>query len=270
MQANLTFQSSISEKVADRSRQVAGATIGLALGLLYGLVSGWINSILLLGVPLQVDVAQIALNALAAGVGGALAGYITAWSPSSFKGVLAGATAIAVFGVIKAFFVRSGTDAFGLSLILITIFLPSVVLSVPITLVLRYAVNKYQEALAYASSARQTRLAKLFGGVIALGIIVGTFSQMTPVEFKALRDVNAIVQAGRAGQTPASLKTIENFTARATGPYTLSPSVDVSADRSIAGSAAVETVKVLVRFENGLRVECLAGKTLAYPLCAEK
>ena len=269
MNANLIFPTILGVKAADRSRQMAGAVIGLALGLLYGAVSGWINSILLWGVPLQLNVFGIILNTLSAGVGGAAAGYITAWPQSSFKGVLAGAGAIALFGVVKAFIIQNGVNALGLTLILITIFLPTVALSLPITVVLRFAVNKYQEALGYVGRARATRLTKLFGGVIILGLLVGTFSQMTPTELKAMREVNTLVQAGLKGETPASLKTIDHFSQRATGRYTLARSVDMSVDRSIAGSLAVETIKVLVQFESGLRFQCLVGSTLARPLCSE-
>jgi hypothetical protein len=269
MNANLTFPTIFGVKAEDRSRQLVGAVVGLALGLLYSAVSGWINSILLWGVPLRLDVFGIILNTLSTGVGGAAAGYITAWPQSSFKGVLAGAGAIALFGVVKAFVVQSSIGTFGLTLILVTIFLPSVALSLPITVVLRFAVNKYQEALGYSGSARAARLTRLFGGVIILGILVGTFSQMTPTELKALREVNALVQAGLQGDLPASLQTIDHFAQRATGRYTLARSIDVSTDRSIAGSLAVETIKVLVQFESGLRFQCLVGSTLARPLCSE-
>src|SRR3990172_103397 len=109
------------------------------------------------------------------------------------------------------------------------------------------------------------------GGV---GLLTGMFAQMTPGEQAAIRQVNAMIQNGLAARSeadvPPSLQAIDGFTARARGRYTLSPSVDVSQDQSIAGSSAVETVTVDVLFEEGLHFECMVGATLARPLWDRK
>ena len=265
----------LGENTSERSRRVAGAVIGLSLGLLYGATSGWINSVLLWGIPLRVDLAKITLDIISAGAGGMVAGYIAAWSQSSFKSVVAGAAAIALFGAAKALVAQAGgAQFFALIIILVTIFLPSVALSLPITLVIRLAVNWREDALSYAGRARASRLARLYAGLAAVGLLTGMFAQMTPGEQAAIRQVNAMIQnglaAGSEADVPPSLQAIDGFTARARGRYTLSPSVDVSQDQSIAGSSAVETVTVDVLFEEGLHFECMVGATLARPLCAEK
>ena len=140
----------LGENTSERSRRVAGAVIGLSLGLLYGATSGWINSVLLWGIPLRVDLAKITLDIISAGAGGMVAGYIAAWSQSSFKSVVAGAAAIALFGAAKALVAQAGgAQFFALIIILVTIFLPSVALSLPITLVIRLAVNWREDASAY-------------------------------------------------------------------------------------------------------------------------
>ena len=55
--------------MTDHARRIAGAMPGLALGLLYGLVSGYINSIVMAGVPLRVDTPAILADAIFAGAG---------------------------------------------------------------------------------------------------------------------------------------------------------------------------------------------------------
>ncbi len=96
---------------------------------------------------------------------------------------------------------------------------------------------------------------------------------MSPNERVAVRQVNAVIRAGLAAHTEAevlvSLKSVDSFPARAGRRYTLTQSADISRDTSIAGSTSVETIEVEVVFDTGLRLRCLAGASLAQPLCSE-
>jgi hypothetical protein len=259
----------------DRNRRFVGGVIGLVLGLVYGLIDGAINTIVLWGIPLRVNPTSIVFGALLAGLGALVAGFITAWPRSSVKGILIGGVAIALFGVIRALVSQPGgaLEYLGVGVILVSLFLPAVALALPITGLMRLAVNWYEDAVGYTGRARTVRLARVWAGLVVLGLAAGSFSQMSPDEQAALRQVNDAIRAGlaarSAAEVPAALKSIRDFPARAGERYVLSQQVDTSRDLSIAGSAAVTTVTVDVQFDNGLRLECLAGPTLSQPLCAE-
>jgi hypothetical protein len=258
-----------------RYRRVIGAVIGLVVGLVYGATSGLINSIMLWGIPLKVEIGAVALGVVIAGAGAMAAGAIAAWPQSSLKGILLGAASIAGFGIVKALLSQMGgaSQLFTASLILVSIFLPSVALSLPITGLMRLAVNWHEDALSYAGRPRLVRLGRVWAGVVVAAVIAGSFSQMTPDERAAVRQVDAVIRAGLAahssGDVPVSLRSVDNFPAGDGTGYVLTQRTDVSRDLSIAGSAAVQTVEVFVVFDNGLRLRCLAGPTLAQPLCSE-
>jgi hypothetical protein len=261
--------------MSDQSRRVVGAGLGLALGLLYGLVAGTMDSFMLPGVPLRVDTAEVIVNTLLAGLGAAAAGYVTAWSPSSLKGILGGAGAIALFNAARSFVVQAGAaqDLLLAFLSLLPFLLPSAAFALPITASLRLGVNWYGDALSHSGRPRLFRLGRLALGVIALGVFAGSLSQMSSDEQQALRQVNTMIQKGLTARSeadvPGPLRAVADFRARAGERYTLDWRVDLSADFTIAGSAAVQTIEVDVRFDTGLHFTCLIGETLAQPLCSE-
>lgn len=260
----------------DRSRRIAGAGLGLALGLLYGLVSGYLNSIVMAGVPLRVDTPAILADAIFAGLGALAAGYITAWPQSSLKGILGGAGAIALFGVVRSLINQAGEaeNFFRAVLVLIPSFLPSAAFSLPITALLRLGVNWYGDAMSYTGRPRLLRLGRLGLGVLVLGVFAGSFAQMTPDEQAAVRQVNAMLKNGLAASSdvarPSPLQAIDNFHARASQHYTLAGHSQTEVDFTIAGSAAVQMIAVDVLFDNGFHFTCRVGHSLAQPFCKEE
>lgn len=260
----------------DRSRRIAGAGLGLALGLLYGLVSGYVNSMVMAGVPLRVDTPAILADAIFAGLGALAAGYITAWPQSSLKGVLGGAGAIAIFGVVRSLINQAGEaeDFFRAVLVLIPSFLPSAAFSLPITALLRLGVNWYGDAISHAGRPRLLRLGRLGLGVLVLGVLAGSLAQMSPDEQAAVRQVNTMLKNGLAASSdaalPPPLKAIEDFRARAGRHYTLAGHSQTDVDFTIAGSSAVQMIAVDVLFDNGFHFTCRVGQSLARPFCTEE
>lgn len=259
----------------DRSRRIVGAGLGLVLGLLYGLVSGYVNSIVMAGVPLRVDTPAILANAIFTGLGALAAGYITAWPQSSLKGILGGAGAIALFGVIRALFAQASEaeNFFRTVLVLIPAFLPSAAFSLPITALLRLGVNWYGDAMDHAGRPRLLRLGRIGLGVLVLGVFAGSLAQMSADEQAAVRQVNTVLKNGLAASPdatlPAPLQAIDNFRARASQHYTLTGQAQTDVDFTIAGSAPVQMIAVDVLFDNGLRFTCRVGRSLAQPFCKE-
>lgn len=261
--------------MTDRSRRIAGAGLGLLLGLLYGAVSSLINSIALAGIPLRVDAPTLIAATIFAGLGAMAAGYVAAWPESSVKGILGGAVAIALFGVVKALLstANAGQDFLRVILILIPSFLPAAAFALPITGLMRLGVNLYADAISHTGRPRLFRLGRLGLGVVALGVFAGSFGQMTPDEQAAVRQVNTILQNGLAAASdanlPSALRSISNFHARASRHYTLAQRTDVTTDFSVAGSSAVQMIAVDVLFDNGFHFQCRVGQSLAQPFCTE-
>lgn len=255
---------------------MAGAGLGLALGLLYGLFSGYINSIVMSGIPLRVDTPTVLANTIFAGLGALAAGYITAWPESSLKGILGGAGAIALFGVVRSLVNQAGEaqDFARALLVLIPSFLPSAALSLPITGLMRLGVNWYGDAMSYTGRPRLLRLGRLGLGVLALGIFAGSLALMSPDEQAAVRQVNTMLKNGLAATSeagvPSPLRSIANFRARAAEHYTLAGRAQSDVDFTIAGSAAVQMIAVDVLFDNGFHFTCRVGPSLAQPFCAEE
>lgn len=261
--------------MSDKTRRLVGAILGALIGFIYGLSAGLVNSWAMPGVPLRVEAGQVLASAILVGVGALAAGYITAWSRSAFKGVIIGAGTITGFYTLRAIVAQAASleNFIRIVVVLITVFLPALVLALPITGLLRWGVHLYDDAVSYTGRPRWFRVGRLGAGALALGLLAGSFSQMTTAEQAAIKQVNVMVQNGQQAESdnevPRPLQRIPDFRARALGPYTLDRSLDLSRDSSFADSTATQTIKVDVLFESGLHFECLLGQTLAEPLCTE-
>jgi hypothetical protein len=262
--------------MSDKTRRNVGAGLGLLIGLIYGAAGGLINAWVLPGIPLRVELGRVLADTIFVGVGALAAGYVTAWSRSTFTGILIGAAAIAGFLTLRAIFAQAnGLERFfRIIIILIPVFLPSLALSLPITGLLRWGVHLYDDALSYSGRPRLFRLGRLSVGVLGLGLMAGSLSLMPADQQAALKQVNTLIKnglaAGSDAEVPHPLQHITAFRDRATGPYTLDRRIDVSRDITFADATAIQTIQVDVLFENGLHFECLIGQSLAEPLCTEQ
>ncbi len=263
-----------AELTPAQKRRRIGAWVGLLVGLVYSLVAALVNPIALWGVPLRLDPVGVVVGVLLTAVGGLIAGMLTAWPESSFKGIVAGALAVVGYQAATGLLSQTG-GAGGIFLgliVIMTIFLPALVLAVPAVALLRWAVDRHGDAMAGPAPRRRLRLAQMWAVVLIVAALIGSFNRMTSEEEAALRQVHSIVQIGLSADAPVppSLKDVRNFRTRAGGPYSLDRFTDVSADFSIAGSIATETIIVDVLFENGLHFDCQVGSSLARPLCSER
>ncbi len=267
------ISTSLSAQLAERQTRLRlGLWLGLVAGVVYGALSVSINQLLLWGVPLRGGVGAMLVSALLSGAGLAAVGYFTAWAESSFKGLLAGAVFIVAYGVVNAYVHQPGGSGalVGTTIVLLVTSLPSVVFSFLITAPLRLAINSYREALQHSGRPRVFRVGRVWLAVLALALLVGNASQWPADARRAVRTVHGLIQTAlTTGAAPPALRTIPDFMGRASAHYTLDQHSDVSADTSIAGSVAQETIIVDVLFDTGLRIECLMNKNSTQPFCSE-
>ena len=270
---SLNFSTAEMEYAARQTRTRLGVLLGAVAGLLYGALAASINHLLLWGVPLHGGPGEIAMSAFLSACGLAAVGYIAAQSSSSIKGIAAGALGVAAYGVLNAYRHQTGgaRDFLSATIILMTVFLPSAALALVIVAPLRWAVVAHEDGLHYEGRPRVYRVGRVWLVAVVVALLVGSTSQWPAEVRQAVRTVNDLVETALAsGQTPEPLRTIPNFASRASPQYTVGQHSDVSADTSIAGSVAQQTIIVEVQFESGLYVECLLNNNMARPLCGEK
>ena len=249
--------------ISPLERRLMGALFGVLLGGLYALVAGTIDVMLFRDLPLGLNWRAVLLSVLTTGVAGLALGVIVAWSQDTLKGIVIGALVIAGSGVVKAF-IAPAADTAVIAIVLIYTFLPFVALSLPIAIVLRLFVNRYEHNLQKQGSSRLKAQSLLLVGAVALAAFAGSWSQMTPSSVEAVRKVNRVVQTTLASPTdkalPLALRSIPDFRSRAGSTYVMDQRKSIS---------AVDGVDVQVNFDNGYVISCIVDNQTLAVSCAE-
>jgi hypothetical protein len=130
----------------ERKRRKNGLVLGLLAGLCFGLTSQCINPLLMKGITLYQPPFGAAGNlVLWVAVGGIL-GFVTAWSDSSWFGVLAGSLLAGLMLQVSAFVSGNLGSHLGGKLVgLVGFFLPFAALAFPLLGWIRLAVNEQRE-----------------------------------------------------------------------------------------------------------------------------
>ncbi|MBL8058261.1 MAG: hypothetical protein JNK29_16270 [Anaerolineales bacterium] len=228
------------------SRPAAGALVGVLLGLVYTLVAAVIDSVLMPDVPLGVDWPALWGKLALAGLGGAALGVLTAWPEAGWQGVVAGAAAFVAWS-----FGQSYLQLRAASLILLPLFVPLVMMSLPVTLFLRWGANRQAAVLSEGGWARWRGQLWLVMVVLAVGGFAGSWSQMPAASQEAVRRVHRLLGrtfAEAAGAPlPAAFQAVPEVRAHADSPYTLG-------QEPVPNTAQVD---VRIAFADGYRMRCL-------------
>jgi hypothetical protein len=224
-------------------------------------------------VPLYVDLGTSIWNITIATLAMAFAGAITAWDASAIRGAIIGAAVIAGFYFLRAVVPTAMvTGQWGMMVAFIPLILPSALFSLIITALLRLAVQSTENAFAYSGRPRLFRLGQVVLGVLVVSLVGGSLAQMSKAEQDAVKRVDQMLNRAFTAQTtkdvPGSVRAL-NLRDRATATYTLDAMTDISADKSIAGSIAEQTIIVKVYFANGFEMDCLVLNESAPPVCSE-
>ena len=237
----------------------AGAFYGALLGSIYALVTQVVDVLVLRDLPLQVDWSRAAVIIGVTAVSGALLGMVAAWPRETWKGALAGAVTIAVWGLVKA---TIELPSVALSLLFLPTFLPLVFLGLPMALVLRLTTNWHHNALAEYGLRRWRDLGLLFLAVMVVAAFAGSWAQMPPHAQEAVRQVDRILQfaAGNPDRPlSVSLRDTPEVKAHLGRPYVL--------NQAPINSSATG-VEVNVAFDDGYTLSCLIGQAGDTPVCA--
>lgn len=256
---------------ADTARRALGAVVGALMGLGYAWVASSIN-VWLLPLPIKFEITAMLNEMLAYGAGGAVVGAVTAWPGSTWRGIVLGAAATVLLsmGLESLQAVFAGAQGVATLVILVAFFFPAVVFSSPISVALRFVVNRLSEAFLHTAQVRWQPLALGLVTLVTLVGLAGSFRQYSPPEREMLTRVNNVVQfALNNPDQPAGLplRSILNLRRRLTPEYTLSARAFTS--EAGGGFAAQSYVEVRVEFASGLRLLCVGGESLGDVVCTE-
>jgi hypothetical protein len=261
-----TFESSRTSTSLDEKEQsplasgrvYLGIFYGLLIGVIYATVAQTIDVILMTDVPLAVDQSQAIIFIVTTAISGALLGVIVAWPKEAWKGALFGAIAITAWGLLQSALALSVT-----SLILLPLGLPLIVMSLPISGVMRLAVYMHENFMQETGFKRARNMSLLFAGAVFIAVLSGSWAQMPPYAQEAVRQVDRVLEFARDNPDrglSVALRDASNVLDHLDQPYTLH---QTAVDSSPTG------VEVSVNFADGFVMSCLVGQQGDIPYCQE-
>lgn len=236
----------------------AGLFYGVALGGIYALVTQIIDVLTINDLPLRIDWPHtVVLIALTASSGAAL-GAVAGWPNETWKGILAGAVAIAVWGVLK-----SAVEVSAFALLFLPTLLPLVLFGTPIAAVLRLIINWHIGVSTEVGLRRIRGSLMLMVGVVATAAFAGSWARMPAHAEEAVRKVDRVIQFARQNPDRSlslSLRDVPGLKQHLNSSYTL---MQTAVDSSPTG------VEVNVVFDDGFTMSCLIGQKGDIPYCQE-
>lgn len=254
------------------SRRLSGLIFGAWLELVYAYVAIEIIRSALPDIPLAGppggDVGYY-LEFLAAG---ALLGLLTCWPDRIWAGCLVGWAA----GVVEFLFLPwknalspIQTPSFDLAAIL-----PLVVCLLPVTVVLRLAVENLPSQLGNSQILRQIAW-PLVATALAIGLgVFALYSEDVKDDFQITQNLMVLAQKSTDVSTlPASLQGVNDWFPSAAGDYNLSWSEETDQlmwkkQGSPGSTPAARDIVIVARFSNSFTVGCLFTLGKQIPVCA--
>ena len=260
--------------MSERSRRTLGAIFGAAVGLVYALVAQNINALVLPGIPVYQPPPGRFTAILVTIILGGLLGLIAAWPEDAIPGVLYSALAGIVVTSLYSMSLAGGGDRqiLGMLIIFIFTFLPRAIFFIPMSAMIRWAVNVWQAELQTVTFSVK-KLALSLGLVLLLAGVVGLFSLYPRQGREALVATQALLQQAQqstsAAGLPDEIKAVDGFSQAGVGSYTLRLSDNPDRLPISRPPASYEETEyaVLVKFENGFRFACVYGRPGTPPIC---
>lgn len=238
-------------------RRGAGLLLGLLLAGVYSLAAATIDVVVMRDVPLRLDWPAIWLQVGVSALGGAALGALTAWPEAGWRGVLIGGAAF-----IGWYFLQLVARLQASALLFLPLFLPLLIMCLPIAGLLRWLTARQEQALALAGWPRGRALLVQAGLILAIGGLAGSWAQMTPAAQEAVRRVNRMVAHALAAPAetllPAALRSVPEIRDHAASPYALE-------QRPIPGPS--NQIDVRVTFADGYVISCATDLQLGWTDC---
>jgi len=258
----------------DRARRKHGLLLGGIAGVVFGLLSQFGNLFLLPGIALYQPPFGAAGNVLLWTVVGVTLGSVVAWSDSGVIGVIVGSLVAGVMLQISA--LLSGNmnrDLFKKVLGLLALYFELAAASVPVLMLLRWAVDEQRQNY----DLRLLSWQRLRAPLLLLALVVGVSSLWltSPYGRDLMKRMDTLVQAGMAAASdeaaPAPLRDplVGPFHAHAGGTYTLEyVTTDLTRYQiPYALRSRYEPAVVVARFSNGWSLACLYVSAEDEPFC---
>jgi hypothetical protein len=255
-------------------RRITGVILGTGMGLLYAILSQYINVIVLPGIPLfETSPGRLSATLLST-LGGAALGLIAAWPASVLAGVAFSGLAGALGVVIGSFLNTTGSQGMVASLAfnLFYIFIPMIVMFMPIGALIRWGINTLTIHNDGSDAPAWQKIA-IVGGILVAAGVVGSLGLYSPEEQNGLRAINTVILSGVIAQAreelPDSLRSVNGFVENASEVYSLevTDETDLYQGPIPEASNEMSRVTVLVRFQNGFSFVCIDGRGIDEPLC---
>jgi hypothetical protein len=235
----------------------SGLLYGALLGTVYALVSQTIDLWLMTDVPLAVNWNQVIVFTLTTALSGAALGVVSAVPHETWQGVLAGAVAIALWGLLQAVLLTGSI----VTVLLLPTLLPLVVLGMPIAGLIRWAVNWHTDNTQHSGLRWLRSQGVLLTGVVLVAAFAGSWSQMPAYAQEGVRQVHRVLQFAIANPDKplaVSLKETPDIREHLNSSYSL---VQHSVDSSSTG------VEVTVLFADNYGISCVIGQAGDTPIC---
>ncbi len=242
-----------------QTRLTAGVFYGLWLGLIYTLSAGVIDALVMRDVPIRVDWTRLWGALVTTGLGVALLSAVTAWPVAPWRGMMLGAALYVGWLLLQSFLKLQG-----LATIFLIFFLPLALLSLPITAVLRWAIEWHLRHRTEPGPQRLRAQMLLLALVFGVGAFAGSWAQMPPAAQEAVRTVHRLLQRALTqpaeAQWPPAFAAVPALRDHRGSRYGLTQR---------ASAASLTGVEVIAVFDDGFALTCLVDAASLLTQCVE-
>ncbi len=256
-----------------KTGRLAGILFGIWLSWLYAFVADQLNRVNLPGISLPEPAGGTLGYYLGALVAGALIGFACTWPDNSWAGGLLGGVA----GAAMVFFapwqqaVGSATKIFGTVLLMLTTFIPLVLILMPVALLIRFSVDRLPTGVEGLLAPRRIGFPLV---TTALAVILGVMGLYSAEVRTAFYQTKALVDQGMAAssasQLPEQLQPVVGFIPNANGSYTMEWSDEAErfmGPRPVTSRSSSDFL-IIVRFQNGFILSCVYAPGVKQSPCA--
>jgi len=221
---------------------LTGALYGFLIGIALVATATFVDKLLYRDLPLGIDWSLLAVRGEWILIGLVLIGATAALFRDALPSLFAGALIAGLVALVSAL-AFSATNLGVKAIVLIFGLVPMAVLSLPVTLLLRWLVDKHEQALESRSFLRVASLLLL---AIVIGVISGYFFKMSARTLDATRFMNTTLQtASQDSKSP--VRNLPSFQQHAGMKYQLLHK---------ASATSTEGFDVRAEYEDGYTVQC--------------
>ncbi len=248
-----------------------GILFGAWMGGVYALASGGINKLFLPDVPLAPPSGGLGVYLVQYILFGGFLGLICSLPENTAVGLVLGGLATAIMLVTQVLARTWGQESLGtLLMYLLCIFLPLIILMMPISFFIRAGVDAQKPHYDRPYLWARKYIIPFILTLVA--ILLGAFSLYSKDVRLAIRTVNEMILEGNQSNSisalPKSLQDVSGFLENAYGNYNLTWSDRVDTFRGpVPAGAELSQFLVIARYDNGFSFACVFSSNLGIPNC---